>query len=226
MLGGEPGLPCYRKKPRRRLVTQEGYPYIFFSALITFVTWVAFGEWGALFPFLLTLYIVSFFRNPPRRRPAGEEFILAPADGKILEVVDCDEKRYLKGRAKRISIFMSPFNCHINRSPISGTVVDCFYQTGSFKAAFKRKAMDHNEHHAVLMRDQYGKSWLVIQIAGFLARRIISYIQSGDALKRGNRFGLIQFGSRTDLYCPFPCEIFVKKGQRVYAGKTILGRIS
>ena len=152
--------------------------------------------------------------------------MVAPADGKILEIADCEEGRYLKERAKRISIFMSPFNCHMNRAPVSGRVAACFYKKGSFQAAFKPKAMEHNEHHAVLLRDENGSDWLIVQIAGWLARRIVSYVKEGDFLAKGERFGLIQFGSRTDLYCPLNLEVLVQPGQKVYAGKTVLGRLA
>lgn len=149
--------------------------------------------------------------------------ILSPADGKVLDVSLCEERRYLKGKANRISIFMSPLNCHINRAPVDGKVVACFYKRGTFKAAFRRKSMEHNECHALLMEDGKGDKWLVVQVAGFLARRIVSYVQGGEKLNTGERFGLIQFGSRVDLYCPPRAEVFVKPGDKVYAGKTILG---
>lgn len=218
-------LPCFRKRPPQRLVTPEGYPYILVVAVAGVLVGLLRG-WVESFPFWgLVFYIATFFRNPTRKIPKGNDLILAPADGKILEVKECEEARYLQARAKRVSIFMSPLNCHINRSPIEGKVLDCFYREGSFKAAFKSKAMEHNEHHALLLEDQQGSQWLVVQIAGFLARRIVSYVQGGFFLNQGERFGLIQFGSRTDLYCPKDCHIVVKPGQRVYAGKTILGRI-
>ncbi|MDO8527139.1 MAG: phosphatidylserine decarboxylase family protein [Deltaproteobacteria bacterium] len=219
-------LPCFRERPAQRIVTQEGYPYIALGLAATFLSALVWGFWGALLPLLITLYIVSFFRNPDRKIPEGEGLIIAPADGKILEIADCREDRYLNAHAKRVSIFMSPLNCHINRAPVTGKVVDCFYQTGTFAAAFKPKAMERNEHHAVLLEDAKGRRWLVVQIAGWLARRIVSYVQEGFSLKQGERFGLIQFGSRADLYCPVDAQIFVKPGQKVYGGKTILGRIS
>lgn len=217
---------CFRKSPKQRLVAQEGYLYIFLSAVIWIGAWRCLGFFWSLPFFLLPATIASFFRNPERVVPQGAGLIVSPADGKILEITECEEHRYLKSKAKRVSIFMSPFNCHFNRSPVAGKVLDCFYREGSFEAAFKPKAMESNEHHAVLLQDEQGKKWLVVQIAGFLARRIVSYVQAGFALKRGERFGLIQFGSRADLYCPLSCDIFVKAGQRVYAGKTVLGRVA
>ena len=222
----EEALPCFRRRPPYRLVTPEGYPYIAIAVFMTALAGMAAGFWAAL-PFaILALYVVSFFRNPKRVIPQEAGLIVSPADGKVLEVVVCEEGRYLKNRAKRVSIFMSPFNCHINRSPVAAEVVDCFYKPGKFKAAYSPKSIDYNEHHAVLLEEKGGRRWLVVQIAGFLARRIVSYVQNGNRLERGEPFGLIQFGSRADLYCPLDSEIFVKPGEKVYAGKTVLGRIA
>lgn len=216
---------CFRKRPVERFITQEGYTYIVLGFILSCLALKVFGLQAALPFFLLTFYMVAFFRNPKRPIPKDDHCIVAPADGKILEVVECEEKKYLQSRAKKISIFMSPFNCHMNRSPVAGEVMACFYKKGSFKAAFGPKAIENNEHHAFLLKDKKGYQWLVIQIAGFLARRIVSYVQRGDLLEAGERFGLIQFGSRTDLYCPLQSEIFVKAGDKVFGGKTILGRI-
>lgn len=217
---------CFRPPPKSRWVTQEGYLYIWISLLLTFLAFFNFGmRWG--FPFvLLTLYLIWFFRNPKRAIPSEKELIVAPADGKVLSIEETEESRYLNEKTKRISIFMSPFNCHMNRAPISAKVIDCFYREGSFHAAFKPKSVEHNEHHAILLEDERGGHWLVVQIAGWLARRIVSYVKGGEWLTKGERFGLIQFGSRTDLYCPLSCEILVRPGQKVYGGKTILGRIA
>lgn len=216
----------YRQRPRAFWVTEEGYRYIALGLLLTLVSGYALSPWLVLPAAGLTLYLAWFFRNPPRRSPLEDHWITAPADGRVLEIADCEEARYLKGRAKRVSIFMSPLNCHVNRAPIAGKIEQCFYQKGKFKAAFRKKSMELNEHHAILLKDGRQYRWLVVQIAGFLARRIVSYVQEGEVLAQGERFGLIQFGSRTDLYCPPHCEILVKTGQKVYAGKSILGRIN
>lgn len=216
-------MPCYRPMPKQRLVAKEGYLYIG-AALFCSVLAYFFAGPLALGIFLcITFYIITFFRNPNRPFLEGDGLIVSPADGKIIDVSECEEENYLKTKAKKISIFMSPCNCHINRAPVEGIVEQCFYKTGSFHAAFSEKSMAHNEHHAVLMRDPGGHPWLVVQIAGWLARRIVSYVEGGENLGRGDRFGLIQFGSRVDLYCPLHCNIFVKPGDKVKAGKTILG---
>lgn len=222
----EKASTCLRRRPSEAIITQEGYLYISLSLLLSLGIGFVFGLWIGILGLSIPLYIAYFFRNPKRSIPLEANLILAPADGKILEIEECEEERYLKARAKRISIFMSPFNCHINRAPISAKVIDCFYRKGTFKAAYLPKAMVNNEHHAVLLEDGRGAQWLVVQIAGWLARRIVSYVQGGDQLDQGDRFGLIQFGSRADLYCPLDCQILVKPGQKVYAGKTILGKIS
>lgn len=216
-------LSCYRLPPRQRLIAKEGYRFLLIGILGALAGGFFWGFWGAL-PFsIVTLYIASFFRNPHRQIPQAEGLILSPADGRILEIVECEESNYLKAKAMRVSIFMSPLNCHINRAPVAGNIVDCFYKPGSFAAAFKPKAMTHNEHNAVLMEDAGGDRWLVVQIAGWLARRIVSYVKGGEELQSGERFGLIQFGSRVDLYCPLHAKILVRAGDKVYAGKTILG---
>ncbi|MBI4124897.1 MAG: phosphatidylserine decarboxylase family protein [Deltaproteobacteria bacterium] len=218
-------MPRYRKRPKAFWVTPEGYPYIAVGLLLTLLAGYYAGGWAALLAGGFTVYLALFFRNPPRRVPPEENWITAPADGRVLEIVDGEEGRYLRGPARRISIFMSPLNCHLNRAPVSGKIERCFYQKGKFKAAFRKKSMEQNEHHAILLKDERGRAWLVVQIAGWLARRIVSYVREGEHLNRGERFGLIQFGSRTDLYCPPGCEIVVRKGQKVLAGKTVLGRM-
>lgn len=216
---------CFRKRPADRWVTPEGYLFVALALMASVLSLKIFG-WVPFFLFsLLTLYIALFFRNPRREIPLEKGLIVSPADGKVLEIVLCEEPRYLKAKAKRLSIFMSPFNCHLNRAPVAGKVAGCFYKPGSFAAAFKPKAMERNEHHAVLLEDERGSRWMVVQVAGWLARRIVSYVQEGDQLSRGEKFGLIQFGSRSDLYCPLETEFFVKPGDKVYAGKTVLGRV-
>lgn len=218
-------MSCFRKRPPNVWITAEGHVYIAISLALSLLAWKVWGHLSFLPLFGLTLYLASFFRNPRREIPQEEDIFIAPADGKVLEVEECEESRYLKKKAKRVSIFMSPFNCHMNRIPVSGKVLACYYKEGTFAAAFKKKAMDYNEHHAVLLEDQRGGRWLVVQIAGWLARRIVSYVKEGDQLSKGERFGLIQFGSRTDLYCPAGVEIFVRPGEKVYGGKTVLGRV-
>lgn len=215
-------VSCYRQKPTQRRVAREGFFYIGLSATVAIACFVWAGWLVGLLLAGLTLYIISFFRNPTRRIPQGDGLVISPADGRILEVVEEDEPRYLKGRVIRISIFMSPFNCHINRSPVAGKVKQCFYKPGSYRAAFRPKAIDTNEHNAVLLEDAKGRDWLVVQIAGWLARRIISYVDGGERLKQGERFGLIQFGSRVDLFCPLTTKVAVKPGEKVKAGKTVL----
>ena len=209
--------------PRQRAVAREGYVYIALAACMA-VSGFAMWGWPAGLPLsLLTLYIISFFRNPERHAPSGEHEVISPADGTVLEIVEEEEPRYLNARAQRISIFMSPMNCHINRAPVAGQVKECFYRPGLYRAAFRPKAIDTNEHNAVLIEDGRGGRWLVVQIAGWLARRIVSYVNGGESLTKGERFGLIQFGSRVDLFCPLEIQITVKPGEKVKAGLTVLG---
>ena len=217
-------LQCYRKRPAQRLVAVEGYPVIFITFLLSVLVWFVFGFSGFVLGLAVILFLFFFFRNPERAIPKGEGIAVSPADGKVIEIVECNENKYLSGKATRVSIFMSPLNCHINRAPIEGSVQQVGYQTGTFAAAYLSKAMETNEHHAFVLKDTFGSDWLVVQIAGWLARRIISYNQPGDSLMRGERFGLICFGSRVDLYCPLQYEILVKVGDRVQSGKTVLAK--
>ena len=217
-------LHCYRERPTQRLVAVEGYPFIAIGLLLTLVLALFFSPAVSLVGLLLTGFVVFFFRNPSRSIPTEADVAIAPADGKVVDISLCEESHYLNQKATRIGIFMSPFNCHINRSPIAGRVITTGYQVGTFKAAFHPKAMETNEHHALLLQDSNGARWLVIQIAGWLARRIVSYMRPGDVLERGERFGLIRFGSRVDLYCPTEYDVAVKLGDKVVGGETILAR--
>ena len=217
-------LHCYRERPAQRWIAVEGIPFIGIGLLLTLALALFFGAAIALLGLLLTGFVVFFFRNPSRTIPTEVGVAISPADGKIVDISLCEESRYLHGKATRIGIFMSPLNCHINRSPVAGSVVQTGYQTGQFKAAFHPKAMETNEHHALLLQDATGGRWLVVQIAGWLARRIVSYTRPGDALERGERFGLIRFGSRVDLYCPTDYDMVVKLGDKVFGGETILAR--
>jgi phosphatidylserine decarboxylase len=204
-------------------VAIEGYPFIGLFAFITLV--FALLGWS-LFTILflcLTLFTAYFFRNPDRFSDAEESAILAPADGKVIYVGPALEERYFKGEVTKISIFMSVFNVHVNRVPISGKVVDMFYNKGQFLNAALDKASLHNEQSGMLLEDASGRRMLVVQIAGLIARRIVSYPVVGDILQRGARYGLIRFGSRVDLYFSDEADIQVKVGERVFCGETVLG---
>ncbi|TAL27531.1 MAG: phosphatidylserine decarboxylase family protein [Nitrospirae bacterium] len=202
----------------------EGYPFIVFFAVITVIVFLAGGTWIAFLPFMLTAFMLYFFRDPEREIPHGEGLFVSPADGKIILIKDIFEKDYLKTDTKQISIFMSPLNVHVNRAPCDGTVESVVHTSGKFLSAFKHEASLQNENIAMAMNTKYGKI-LVRQVAGFLARRAVCRVQAGGSLKRGERYGIIKFSSRLDIYLPKYTDIKVKSGDRVKAGETIIGVI-
>ena len=174
---------------------------------------------------IITIFVIWFFRNPERAVPKGRGLIVAPADGKIIEIKEVEERRYLKEKCLKVSIFMNIFDVHVNRAPYPGTVTGVFYNKGKFMAADKEMASLANEHNAVLLSTPEGKKILFIQIAGLIARRIVCWVKRGDEVERGQRFGLIRFGSRVDIYLPLGVKLRVFVGNKTKAGVTILGVI-
>lgn len=204
-------------------VASEGYPFV---ALFAFVTLVfALLGWGFLTLVLLalSLFTVYFFRNPERCIPQEPGIIVAPADGKVIFVGQVMEERYAREEVTKISIFMSVFNVHVNRVPCTGKVIDMFYNKGEFFNASLDKASMQNEQAGILLETESGKQLLFVQIAGLVARRIVTYPVIGDMLQRGARYGLIRFGSRVDVYLPAGTDVRVRIGDRTVAGETILG---
>jgi phosphatidylserine decarboxylase len=204
-------------------IAKEGLPFLIVSALLTLGVAVLGWTVPAILGGLLTLFIAFFFRNPRREIPDLGNIILSPADGKVVHVGEVREERLLKDTACRISIFMSPLNVHINRSPATGKVLDSRYHPGRFLVASKDKASLDNEQNALLLETEDKSRILVVQIAGFIARRIVCYVKAGDHLKMGQTFGLIRFGSRVDLYLPANAKPTVRVGQRVKGGESIVG---
>jgi phosphatidylserine decarboxylase len=169
------------------------------------------------------LFIGFFFRNPKRKIPPLENGILSPADGKIIHVGECEEDRFLKERALKVSIFMSLFDVHINRAPASGKILQRSYHPGQFLLANKEKSSLLNEQSAFILETEDRLKILLIQIAGFVARRIVCYAKVGDTLRMGEIFGMIRFGSRVDLYLPIQVKPAVRIGQHVKGGESIIG---
>src|SRR5574338_402281 len=169
----------------------------------------------------LTAFTLNFFRDPERKVPANENIVLSPADGRVLFVKEVLDNKFLKSRAKMVSIFMSPLNVHVNRIPISGKVEYVKYIKGEYLAAFEDKASERNERNEIGITSSAGKI-LFTQIAGFVARRIVSELKVGDSVSIGNRFGMIKFGSRVDIIVPLNWQVKVKKDVNVTAGETIL----
>ena len=204
-------------------VAKEGLPFIILGCAVTAVFIYLHWSFFSVLTGIITLFTVFFFRDPSRNNEADENAVLAPADGAILEVVDISDDNPLKEPAKKISIFMSVFNVHVNRVPISGTIKNIVYNPGRFFSANLDKASHYNENNRVIMETSGLKKIVVIQIAGLIARRIACWIKEGDHVKAGQRFGLIRFGSRLEVYIPGNSQINVWPGQKVRAGETIIG---
>jgi phosphatidylserine decarboxylase len=184
--------------------------------------------WATPAPFLIWLFVMSFFRDFERRVPADPDAFVSPADGRVTEIVDCEEPTAIGGPAVKIGIFLSVFNCHVNRAPWGSVVDSVTYTPGLFLDARDPQSSFRNESNAIVFRDdaRAGKM-LVRQIAGLIARRIVCTAKPGDRLERGQRIGMIKFGSRTELYVPKDrvASVAVKVGDRVYGAKTVLGRL-
>ncbi|ROQ92337.1 phosphatidylserine decarboxylase family protein [Desulfosoma caldarium] len=203
----------------------EGLPYVLTGMFVTFT--FALLDWAipAILSAAVTVLMVHFFRDPVRWSNAGPGDVVSPADGRIIVVEKTSEPRFTGQPCWKISIFMNVFDVHVNRVPISGRIADIFYQKGRFLAADKAKASKENEQNWIRIETASGASVVVTQVAGLIARRIVCWPQVGDTVRRGERFGMIRFGSRLDLYIPSTGEVLVRKGQKVFAGETILCRI-
>lgn len=174
---------------------------------------------------IATAFVAWFFRNPPRIVPQGPGLIVSPGDGKVLAVEEEFEPRYLKERAIRISIFLNVFDVHINRIPCEGIIEDVQYQPGLFLVASKPHATLKNEQNAIMIKTVEGAKVLCVQVAGLIARRIICWVNPKERAARGERYGLIRFGSRMDTYMPVGTAIKIDVGDRVKGGETILGEL-
>jgi phosphatidylserine decarboxylase len=205
-------------------IAREGYLLIFTAVLVTLLAFAAGWRPLGILLGLIALAVVGFFRDPERLSPTGEGLILAPADGKVVSVAAVSEGSPFRGTATRVSIFLSPLDVHINRTPVEGKIEKITYQRGKFFPAYKEEASQRNEQNALTIVNREGRTLGVVQIAGVLARRIVCRAKQGDQLARGERFGLIMFGSRTDTYLPQGCQIEVAEGQRVKGGETVLAR--
>lgn len=175
-----------------------------------------------LLPAIFLIFTLNFFRDPERKPPSKDNIVVSPADGKVLFVKEVLDNKYINGKAKQISIFMSPLDVHVNRIPITGTIEYLKYHQGEFIAAFEDKASEKNERAEFGIKSRFGKVFFT-QVAGVVARRIIYELKDGDEVKTGERFGMIKFGSRVDVVVSESVwQECVKKGDNVKAGETIL----
>jgi phosphatidylserine decarboxylase len=204
-------------------IHKEGYPFIAIAAVASVILgnlWSPFG-WVGL---IITIWICYFFRDPARVTPQREGLVISPADGRVSMIVQAVPPPELELPAEpmtRVSVFMNVFDCHVNRSPVSGTVKKIAYTPGLFLNAELDKASDDNERNALHIETASGPI-LVVQIAGLIARRIVPFIKEGHLLAPGERFGLIRFGSRVDVYLPLGVKPLVSEGQTAIAGETVL----
>jgi phosphatidylserine decarboxylase len=206
-------------------IAVEGYPFIAGALVITVVLALLSWKVLAVVGFCITLFIVFFFRNPERIVPEDEQMVLAPADGVVIYLGAAHEE-HLDAEMLKISIFMSVFNVHINRSPVSGRVADTFYRKGKFLDVRDARATFENEQSGLVVETASAVRIVVVQVAGLIARRIVCYAQKGTMLTRGARYGLIRFGSRLDVYLPKETLLRVALGDKTVAGETILGILS
>jgi phosphatidylserine decarboxylase len=209
-------------------IAREGWPVIATAAgvlgLVGAVGTLA-GHPLSLVPLAVAVgFCLWFFRDPERAAPPDERLVVSPADGRVVAVVQEREERILHAPATRVSIFMSPLDVHVNRNPVSGTVELVRHTAGKFGAAFADKASLDNERNALLL-ESGGRRYLLVQIAGALARRIVCRVRPGDRVRRGERFGMIMFGSRVDLFLPPGVEPRVQRGDRVRAGTTVVAEV-
>ena len=210
---------------------REGIPFIAIAASVTALIYAlafarrSWGLWLLAFALtLITLWVAYFFRDPERQGERGERLVIAPADGKVVMITDVDEPAFLHGRSARVSIFMNVFSVHVNRYPISGTVRYVHRVAGKFlNAATERSSLENEQRSVGIEAD--GRRVLVRQIAGLIARRIVTYSREGEQVEQGERMGIIRFGSRVDVYLPEGSKVRTKVGDLTVAGSTVIGEL-
>jgi len=205
-------------------IVKQGYPFILVCLLIAAVAFYFGGARFAVLPLIMACYFAYFFRNPDRKTPQDENLLYSPADGTVMGVSDFYDDEFLQAPAKKVTIFLSVFNVHVNRSPAEGEVKFQRYTVGRYLPAFNSSAAFQNERFAMGIENRRMKL-LVVQIAGILARRIDNWVELGRDLTQGECYGMIKFGSCTELIVPDYVEIACKKGDKVTGGLTVLGRI-
>jgi phosphatidylserine decarboxylase len=206
------------------IIAREGWPFLGISFAASLIAAYFFG-WWSLPLWLVTVFILQFFRDPPRQVPDDPLAVVSPADGRVVMVGKAHDP-YLKREALKVSVFMNVFNVHSNRSPVDAEVKGKWYFPGSFLNAALDKASLDNERAALWLRTPDGQDVTCVQIAGLIARRILNYVEPGAKLKKGERFGFIRFGSRVDVYLPLDAQVSAAIGEKVYAAETVLARLA
>lgn len=224
-------MPLSKKEEKRinnRLpVVREGLLFITVSSAITCI-FLYFGLlFLGIFAGVMSLFTIFFFRDPKRENRVHEKTVLTPADGKILGIQHLQDNDNPLGKpAIKVSIFMSIFNVHVNRIPTAGRILKIIYHPGKFFSANRDKASEQNENNRIILETSDGREIVFVQIAGLIARRIVCWIKEGVKVQAGQRFGLIRFGSRLDIYLPDDTKLLIQPKNKVKAGKTILGYLS
>ncbi len=208
----------------RAPIVKEGYLYIGILVLITVVAALSIDPYWAIIPGVLAAFVTFFFRNPERAVPDDDTLVVSAADGTVMGVCDVYEGQFLEEDGIKITVFLSVFDVHINRSPIGGEIKFQQYTCGRYRPAYKEAAGFENERHTIGIENERMRV-LVTQIAGILARRIVSWVTLGSTLDRGERYGMIKFGSCTEIVVPRTVEVLVKKGDKVRGGETVIGRL-
>jgi phosphatidylserine decarboxylase len=202
------------------IVAREGWPFLATAVLVAaMASWL--GGWWSLPFWLVAIFVLQFFRDPPRAAPGDGYTVVSPADGRVVAVGPARDP-YLERDAIKISVFMNVFNVHSNRSPVDGEVKKLWYNPGRFFNAALDKASLENERNALWLRTSAGADITCVQIAGLIARRILCYVREGDRIARGQRFGFIRFGSRVDIYVPQDVTLKAALGDKVYATSTVI----
>ncbi len=207
-------------------VAREGVPFIGASAFLTLLCAILGYAWPTLLLLLVTTFIMMFFRDPERIVPREKDAIVSPADGKVIVAEKVVDERFSAEQTWKISVFMNVFNVHVNRIPCAATVTRVHHVPGAFLAADNQDAHLKNEYCAITLKTDTDAELTVVQIAGLIARRIVCRAEPGDRVTAGERYGLIRFGSRLDIYLPNTAEVAVRPGETVRAGESILARLS
>jgi len=208
---------------KKGFIVKEGLNFVYVTGLVGILSGLMGFYVFAALCLLFSLFCAFFFRNPERIPPEDEQIFVSPADGKVLRIDDVEMTDPIEGRYKKISVFMNVFNVHVNRIPYPGRVERVIYRAGKFLSANLDKASEDNEKNAVIVATWDGRKFMTVQIAGLIARRIVCWISEGMSVNRGERFGLICFGSRVEVFLPPGTSVLVKAGQKVRAGETPLG---
>ena len=212
------------KPSKRPIIHPEGWKFAFIFFVISLLTYLVYAP-ISIIGFLLTLFTLWFFRDPSRNTPLDSNLIISSADGKVClidEACPPTEVSMKQEKMKRVCVFMNVFNVHVNRSPVAGVIKDIVYKEGKFLNASLDKASEKNERSSLIINSEHGADIVVVQIAGLIARRILGFVSKNQNLNQGERFGLIRFGSRVDIYMPLDSTVQCSEGDKVIAGESVL----